>query len=229
MKLYYHSFCPFSRKIRIIMQEKFCEFDLVRENFWERRAEFLAISPAAELPVLQIDDNGREMYIPHHMAIAEYLEESSAQTPLIYGSAAGKANIRTISSWFDVKMYGEVTTYIIREKVLTHLRKTGAPDSQAIRAAKANLAYHMQYIDFLLQRGSWLAGENITAADYSAAAQISLLDYFSDIPWEDSNELDTKRIRDWYGLMKSRPSMRKVLEDKVVGFRPPKWYNDPDF
>ena len=45
-----------------------------------------------------------------------------------------------------------------------------------------------------------------------------------DVPWDAA-----AGARDWYAKMKSRPSMRPILMDRLVGLKPPAHYDDPDF
>ena len=58
MRTLYHLWLsPFSRKIRIALAEKKLDFELKAENPAERRAEFLALNPACDVPVL-VEDSG---------------------------------------------------------------------------------------------------------------------------------------------------------------------------
>jgi len=82
----------------------------------------------------------------------------------------------------------------------------------------------LDYIGFLCKRRKWLAGDTLSYADISAAAQLSTLDYFNDVPWEHNS--DTK---EWYALVKSRPSFQPLLKDRVPGFKPPIHYDNLDF
>ncbi len=77
---------------------------------------------------------------------------------------------------------------------------------------------------WLLEQRRWLAGDRMTIADFSAAAQLSCLDYISDIDWA-RNEA----VHDWYAKIKSRPAFRPLLSDLVPGFVPPANYADLDF
>ena len=52
----------------------------------------------------------------------------------------------------------------------------GSPDTEAIRAALANIRYHLAYIGHLAETRSWLAGDAISFADLAAAAHLSALD-----------------------------------------------------
>ena len=81
----------------------------------------------------------------------------------------------------------------------------------------------MEYLTYLLEQRSWLAGEDITIADLTAGAHLSCLDYTGDVP-----EVMAV-VRDWYARIKSRPSFRPLLADTVAGMRPPAYYADLDF
>ena len=98
------------------------------------------------------------------------------------------------------------------------------PNSKALSAGRQNVAYHLDYIDFLTKSHSWLNGDEMTFADLAAAAEISTVDYFGDVPWAHN-----ERAKHWYAVMKSRPSFRTLLEDRVPGVTPPAHYNNPDF
>ena len=93
-----------------------------------------------------------------------------------------------------------------------------------IRAGHANIHMHLNYVSFLVERRRWLAGDDFSMADVAAAAHLSCVDYLGDVPWEDHPE-----ARDWYARVKSRPSMRSVLSDRMPGFPPPRHYADLDF
>lgn len=51
----------------------------------------------------------------------------------------------------------------------------------------------MEYIDYLADRNNYLAGKNLTLADLTVAAHLSIIDYLGDIPWN-----DYKNAKLWY-------------------------------
>ena len=61
-------------------------------------------------------------------------------------------------------------------------------------------------------------------ADFAAAAHISVADYLGDIAWNED-----EAARTWYARIKSRPSFRLLLAEKVAGIRPSPSYADLDF
>ena len=49
-QLFQFPLCPFSRKVRLVLAEKGVGHELVRENPWEKRDEFIDLNPAGETP-----------------------------------------------------------------------------------------------------------------------------------------------------------------------------------
>lgn len=212
---------PFSRKIRIVLGEKKITASLAVEPIWERRHEFLSINPAGTVPVF-IEDDGTT--ISTSQAIAEYLEETSKEPALIFGTALQRAEIRRLCNWFDVKFNTEVTDYLLGEKIMKRFLGLGEPSSETIRAGYANIDTHLGYIEYLAEQRSWLAGEHFSLADITAASHISCIDYLGDIAWE-----DYQQAKQWYARIKSRPSFRPLLQDLIPGTQPPAHYKNLDF
>ncbi len=222
MRTLYHVWLsPFCRKIRILLAEKKLEFQTQLEPEWERRPEFLALNPAGEVPVL-VETDGT--VVCDSAAIAEYLEDISPETPMIGEEPTARAEVRRLVAWFDRKFNSEVTENLVGEKIIKRIAGTGQPDSSAIRAGHSNIQYHLDYIAYLMERRTWLAGERISLADIAAAAHLSCVDYLGDVPW--NNHPDAK---DWYARIKSRPCFRSILADQVPLMNPPKAYADLDF
>ena len=212
---------PFSRKIRIVLGEKKITASLAVEPIWERRHEFLSINPAGTVPVF-IEDDGTT--ISTSQAIAEYLEETSTEPALIFGTALQRAEIRRLCNWFDVKFNTEVTEYLLAEKIMKRFLGLGEPSSETIRAGYANIDTHLGYIEYLAEQRAWLAGDNFSLADITAASHISCIDYLGDIAWE-----DYQQAKQWYARIKSRPSFRPLLQDLIPGTQPPAHYKNLDF
>lgn len=220
LTLYHLWLSPVSRAVRVIAAEKGVAVELVVEPVWDRRAEFLALNPAGEVPVL-VDGEG---FAVSGGAIAEYLDEIVPEPPLIGADALERAEVRRLVAWFDDKFAREVTDNLVGEKVMKRFLGLGEPDSAAIRAGHTNIRTHLDYVAFLAERRSWLAGERLSLADIAAAAHLSCVDYLGDVPWSDH-----EAAKDWYARIKSRPSFRPLLADAIPGLPPAKVYADLDF
>ena len=126
--------------------------------------------------------------------------------------------------WFDVKFNREVSDNLLGEKLMKPMLKLGEPHAPSIRAGNANIHYHLDYIGFLTEKRKWLAGDEFSMADIAAAAHLSAIDYIGDVPWEEHQS-----AAQWYARVKSRPSFKSLLEDKVPGFKPVDHYENVDF
>ena len=102
--------------------------------------------------------------------------------------------------------------------------RAGQPDFEKLSHGAKALAWHLDYFEWLLENRRWFAGETFSMADLAGAGVLSALDYIAAIPWN-----DFPSIREWYARMKSRPSMRPLLADRIEGIPPPDFFDDPDF
>lgn len=212
------------RKTRLILGERQWVFVLDDEPYWEQNDDFLQLNPSGEIPVLQ-DEEG--FVIAGNYAVSEYLEERAIgeDKPSFLGdSLERRAETRRLVDWFDHKFYREVTQVLAYEKYFKRMANQGWPDTKAFHSACRLVHYHLEMIGYLTQDHPWLNGDTITLADIAAAAQLSVMDYFGDVPWKDHDA-----ARHWYRLIKSRPSMRALLKDRIRGVTPPDHYEDPDF
>jgi glutathione S-transferase len=227
VQLYHHPLCPQSRFIRLALAEYGIEPELIEERAFERRREFLELDPAGETPVL-VDGSG--VVVPGAPVIAEYLDETSGLAlggdRLLPPDPAGRVEVRRLVAWFCQKFYGEVSMWLVTEKVFKRFMTAGggAPDMEAVRAARANIRYHLRYIGYLTSQRNWLAGDKLSYADLAAAAHISVADFLGDVPWDED---ETAKL--WYARVKSRKSFRALLADRVPGLTPAPVYADLDF
>jgi glutathione S-transferase len=228
LTLFYHPLCPFSRYVRLILGEYGIEVRLVEERFWERREEFLLLNPAGQIPVLVAD---RQPAIPGATIIAEYIEETHTaerENRLLPATPGKRVEVRRLASWFNDKFHSEVSGPLVSERVfkrhMTVEQGGGPPDTEAMRAARHNIRYHLAYIGWLVRTRDWLAGDRLSLADLAAAAHLSAADYLGDVPWNEDEV-----AKNWYARVKSRPSFRTILADTLAGLPPAKSYADLDF
>ena len=222
MRTLYHLWLhPYSRKVRVVLAEKNLEFEDKIEKIWERRTEFLTMNPAGDVPVL-VENDGT--VLSNSQVICEYLEEVYPDNNLLGENPLQRAETRRMVGWFDFKFNREVTDNLIGEKLMKPMLKLGEPHAPSIRAGNANIHYHLDYIGFLTEKRNWLAGDNFSLAYIAAASHLSAIDYIGDVPWEEHASAAS-----WYARVKSRPSFKALLEDKVPGFKPANHYENVDF
>lgn len=220
IRLYHAPLSPFCRKVRLTLAEKKLEVELIEERYWEQTPEFLRRNPAGKVPVLRLD--GR--FLTESQAICEYLDERYPSPPLMPKDPETRHEVRRLCAWFDDKFHSEVTSKLVYERVHKRIMAQGYPDSKNVKQGVAQIKYHLDYLAWLLDHRRWLAGDQMSLADFTAAAHLSCLDYISDVDWNRS-----AAVKDWYAKVKSRPAFRPLLADQVPGFPPPAHYADLDF
>jgi glutathione S-transferase len=218
-QIFQFSLCPFSRKVRLVLAEKGVAYELEPERPWEGRDEMFAMNPAGRTPVLRHRDKGTVLV--DSRAICEFFEETVDRAPMLPGNAAARAEIRRLTALVDENLFADVTGPLLQERMKKRLILRAPPDSGAIRKAMRLAHEHLDYLDYLLGHRSWLGGGQLSLADFAAAAQISVADYLGGIDWSGHDE-----TRDWYRVMKSRPSFRPLLSERMEVIQPPAHYAD---
>jgi glutathione S-transferase len=227
--LYHHPMSSASRFVRLILSEYGYQTDFVEEQTWEKRREFLALNPAGTLPVY-VDDSLRALC--GATIISEYLDETNGvlkrDRRLLAEDPFQRAEIRRLTEWFLQKFEADVTRSLVRELVfklvMTPDQGGGAPDSKILRTSRANIRQHLKYLAWLAGSRPYLAGDRLSYADLSAAASISVLDYLGEIDWASAPQ-----VKEWYQRIKSRPSFRPLLLERIRGVTPASHYADLDF
>ncbi|BDW81385.1 glutathione S-transferase [Erythrobacter sp. Dej080120_24] len=220
-QLYQFPLCPFSRKIRLLMGEKNVAYELVREDPWAASDHFHNLNAAGTTPVLVNQEKG--IVLADSRAIAEYLEETVDKSPMINGTATGRAEIRRLVALFDENFYADVTAPLLLERMKKRIVYKQPPDSRALRNAMRMAHGHLDYMDWLIDNRPWLAGSTMSMADLAAAAQISVADYLGGIDWTGHEQ-----TRGWYAVFKSRPSFRPLLSERMDAIKPPDHYAQVD-
>jgi glutathione S-transferase len=229
LTLFHHPFCPHSRFIRLVLAEHGLEHRVLEERVWERREEFLMLNPAAATPVLVAEGYPP---VPGAATIAEFLDETSgaemAERRLMPVETGRRVEVRRLAAWFNEKFFAEVSGPLVMERFYKrHMRIEqggGPPDTDAIRAARVNVRYHIAYIGWLVRTRDWLAGDQMSLADLAAAAHLSAVDYLGDVPWTED-----EMAKNWYARVKSRPSFRALLAETWPGLAPAPSYTNLDF
>jgi glutathione S-transferase len=227
--LFHHPFCPHSRFVRLALAEHGLDLQLVEERPWERRREFLIMNPAGATPVLVADGAPA---VPGAGVICEYLDEVHGadldERRLLMHDPNDRIEVRRLLAWFNDKFFEEVSGPLVLERIYKRYMREedggGSPLTESIRAAQANIRYHLAYVGWLLETRNFLAGDRLTYADLAAAAHLSAIDYLGDVPWS-----DYEAAKGWYARIKSRPSFRPLLADWLAGIPASQTYVDLDF
>jgi glutathione S-transferase len=206
-------FSPASRLARLMLGEKRLVVD-------PQAAE----DANAHLPVFVDLDETRCVGL---WAIVDHLEGGYPENPLIPEDATARGEALRWLDWTMGALADRVTKKIIYEKA--NPRFTGGftrstPDMNVIRSGREALREMLPMLGKTVEERGNLAARVCTIADLALAAHLSALDYFGEMPWDGN-----AAIREWYVRMKSRPSFRSLLADRVPGQPPVTQYAELDF
>jgi glutathione S-transferase len=225
-RLHHFTLDPYSRRMRLALNEYGTETELRDEEPWAPSADLYQFNATGTLPVLVEDDGTAVSGVE---ALGEYLEETrNGSGSLIQGNAKARAEVRRLVGWFDTKFYAEVAEPVLTEKVVRRFMPKdlggGSPEMTRVRKGFDLLKAHLDYIGKLADGRNWLAGDHLSLADLAGAAHLSAIDYIGDVPWA-----DFPSAKAWFQRLKSRPSYRPLLTDSVRGMPAAQSYTDLDF
>lgn len=216
---------PASRQVRLVLGEKRLAVTEMSVRYWERPKALTRMNPSGLIPVMvETTDDGQPLTLCESRAIIDHLEETHPDPSIFAEDPHERAEARRLVTWFERKFDFEAGGYILHEKIEKRLLGLGAPDPTSLRQGREGLKVHLSYIDHLLQAREWLAGRRLSLADFAAAAHLSVIDYFGDVPWR-----DYPAVKTWYMKLKSRPCFRPLLADRWPGLAPARHYDDLDF
>lgn len=206
-------FQPASRLARLMLGEKRLACDPVP-----------AEDATAHLPVFTDLDGTRAEGL---WAIFDHLEGLYPENPLLPEDGTERAEALRWLDWTFAVFAERITRKIVYEKAnprLTGASTRSTPDMNTIRIGREALAAALAELGNAVEGHGNLAGRSCSVADLAVAAQLSALDYFGEVPWDAH-----PAMREWYVRMKSRPSFRSLLADRVPGQPPVAQYAELDF
>ncbi len=196
---------------------------MIESPVWAPHRDVTNLLPGASLPALvEQGPEGRVVACGTH-SICEHLEESCPSPRLLLAGRADRAEARRV--WARIEgALAEVNESLLAERISQWVRRDRQPDSAALRAGAHALRGQLTFLNALAEMRGHLAGRQMSLADLCAAAHLSAYDYFGDVEWDAVPDLKL-----WYGRMKSRPSFRGLLADRLDAVRPAQHYADLDF
>jgi glutathione S-transferase len=204
---------PTSRLVRLMLGEKriACDFPPAED-------------PLAHLPLFRELDG---TLIVGLWAIIDHLENEHPERPLLPADALERAETLRLFDWAMNNLHEEATRRIVFEKGSQN--QTGSlnrrpPNMETVRLGRQALKDALPGLGTLAETRGFLAGRDVTLADLAVTAHLSALDYFGEVPWNEHLALT-----EWYTRMKSRPSFRPLLSDRVPGQPPVSHYAELDF
>lgn len=160
LKLHYHPFSTYSRRVRIALLEKDIACELVELDMMARanRGEaYLKLNPYGRVPTLEED--GFVLY--ESTAILEYLEATHPKPPLVPSDARGRALVSMHMKLCDIQLARQTGTIIFPKRFLPEDRW----DKPAMAQAKKEIEKHLAILDTQLAGKPYLVNEAYSLAE----------------------------------------------------------------
>lgn len=138
----------------------------------QKQAAFLSINPMGKLPAL---DAGDGLLLWESNAICQYLCESNGETTFYPRAVRLRADIARWLFW-DASAWSEATTILTTENVRKPMMGIGQPDPQLVRQGEEKFRPLARVLDARLARSPFLAGNEVTLADFVVAGSATYLE-----------------------------------------------------
>ncbi|MEL6387711.1 MAG: glutathione S-transferase family protein [Pseudomonadota bacterium] len=222
-RLYHWPLDPTGRIARLALSEKGLGYTGCAVIPGEANPELDKLAPGAVAPALV--DAGAEgrIHVVGIAAILGHLEDAYPAPKLLPVTRKDRAEVRRLTEW-TLENFRLVNETLLDERITQWVRRDRQPDSAALRTGAHALRGRLTLLNALAGERTYIAGRGFSVADLAVAAQLSCLDYFGDVDWSSIPDLKA-----WYARMKSRPSFRPLLAERIEGARAAHHYDDLDF
>jgi|SRR5579862_8603343 len=197
LKLHYHPFSTFARRVRIAIQEKSIPAELVEVDMLARahRAPvYLALNPYGRVPTLE--DDGFILY--ESTAILEYLEATHPTPRLIPADVRGRALVSMHMKLCDIQMARQTGTIIFPKRFLPKDRW----DEAAMTQGKKEIEKHLAIVD------QQLAGHEYLVADRYSLVEVCYTPFVEFLPLMEITP--PPNVAAWVQRMLARPSAQQT-------------------
>ena len=212
LTFYCGSGSPYAWRVWLALEHKGLDYDLKMMSFSEgdlKTPEYAALNPRRKVPA--VVDDGFSLY--ESAAILEYLEDRypKPRASLFPGDAQGRALVRRMIQETD--QYFAAPMERIVDQVLFTPQEKWKPER--IARGRTALAAELERWETSL-RGDWLAGGEVSAADFTLYPLIALTQRMQRRkPDLDVEAMLGPRLRAWMSRVEALPYFRKTW--------PPHW------
>ncbi|WP_293759637.1 glutathione S-transferase family protein [uncultured Aquitalea sp.] len=200
--LYGVPFSAYCNKVKIALIEKGVNFQEVPTRPSQEPA-MLEKSPMGKIPF--VDINGH--WLTESTVILEWLEDAYPTAALLPPSPNGRAHARELSTMIDQYLMPAAGP-LYRHRVF------GAPlDDAGRQAARAAVEKVLLALSRLVKYGPWLAGEDFSYADISAASVLPIVAYATREVLDEDLTTVLPGIEEYLLKLGQRPSVAKTWAD----------------
>ncbi len=170
IKLHYHPFSTYSRRVLIAFAEKQIAHELVFVDMAARRHReepYLSLNPYGRVPTLEEDG----FVLFESTAILNYLEATRPTPPLVPADGRGRALVDMHMKLCDIQFTRHAGTIVFPKRCLPKERWNTA----AIADAKAEIDKHFAILDKQLAGKTYLVAEQFSLAEVCYAPFLEFL------------------------------------------------------
>jgi glutathione S-transferase len=201
MKLYYAPASSYSQRVLIALYEKQIDFEAIEVNLFDpaMRSQYLQINPFGKIPTL-ITDDGKIIF--EACIIIEYLDRHFSNQPQLIPEDLEKAlEVRSLERIIDIYINnGREALFADTQRAIEER------GSKEVIKAKRLLETACILLDNKLQERTWLAGENFSFADCTAAPVLNYLRIVYDYK-------HLSHLTDYVRRLEARSSVAKVQSE----------------
>lgn len=191
--------CPYVQRAAILLAEKDVPFERIDIDLANKPDWFLRLSPLGKVPVLVVEQDGREEVLFESAVIAEYLDETLL--PRLHpADPLERARHR---AWieFDSATLADIYGFYT------------APSAEEFEARRRALAAKFERLETQIGGGPFFAGERFSLVDAAFAPAFRYFDLFDDLTEHRLLE-GRPKLQAWRRALAERPSVRgAVLPD----------------
>jgi glutathione S-transferase len=170
IKLHYHPFSTYSRRVLIAFAEKQIAHELVVVDMAARRHReqpYLSLNPYGRVPTLEEDG----FVLFESTAILDYLEATRPSPPLVPADARGRALVDMHMKLCDIQFTRHAGTIVFPKRFLPKEKWNTA----AIADAKTQIEKHFAILDKQLAGKTYLVAEQFSLAEVCYAPFLEFL------------------------------------------------------
>jgi glutathione S-transferase len=200
MRIIEQARAPNPRRVRIFLAEKgiqvpFQQIDLTQLQ--HRTEDYRRINPAAQVPVLLLDDGTA---ISESVAICRYFEELQPEPALFGAGAVGRAQVEMWNRRIEHGVYAHILgCFRHTHKAMAALESPQVPAWGEVCRSRA--AEALKPIDRELRDSQFIAGSALTVADITLLVAVDFMK-----PARIDRPAGLSGLDRWYAEVSARPS-----------------------
>lgn len=201
LKLYFHPYSTYSRRVRIALKEKGVPYEEVLVDMAARKhrePEYLELNPYHRVPTLVDGD----LALYESTSILRYLESLHPQPPLVPADAKGQALVDMHMKLCDIQFTRQVSAIVFPKRFLPKERW----DEKLFADMRKEIDKHLAILDGQLGDNEYVVASQYTLVEVCYTPFVAFLDLLEVTP--------PPRIAKWAERILARPSALATVSDK---------------